>query len=262
LGLKEDVSNKANTPLGTSTSLYPTQNAVKTYVDAQVAGATIADANGSTKGKIQLAGDLGGTAAAPTVPGLALKLDANQKGVANGVATLNSSGIIPSSQIPPVTVSSTTVVGSNAAMTALSNATVGSIAVRTDVNKNYVLSALPASTLGNWIELLTPGAPVQTVNGYTGSVNLTKTDLGLSEVNNTSDLNKPISTATQNALDSKANGAAVDAALATKLSTADANAALSLKANSADVTTALATKIKKAKLTIPAPMINAKYFKG
>jgi hypothetical protein len=229
LGLKEDVSNKANTPLGTSTTLYPTQNAVKTYVDAQVAGATIADANGSTKGKIQLAGDLGGTAAAPTVPGLALKLDANQKGVANGVATLNSSGIIPSSQIPPVTVSSTTVVGSNAAMTALSNSTVGSIAVRTDVNKNYVLSALPASTLGNWIELLTPGAPVQAVNGYTGSVNLSKTDLGLSEVNNTSDLNKPISTATQNALDSKANGAAVDAALATKLSAADATAALALK---------------------------------
>ena len=73
LGLKEDVSNKANTPLGTSTTLYPTQNAVKTYVDTQVAGATIADADGSTKGKIQLAGDLGGTAAAPTVPGLALK---------------------------------------------------------------------------------------------------------------------------------------------------------------------------------------------
>jgi uncharacterized protein (UPF0147 family) len=246
LALKEDVSNKSNTPLGTSTSLYPTQNAVKTYVDAQVAAATIPDANGSTKGKIQLAGDLGGTAAAPTVPGLTLKLDANQKGVANGVASLNASGIIPSSQLPPVTVSSTTVVGSDAAMIALSNQTVGSIAVRTDVNKNYVLSALPASTLGNWIELLTPGAPVQTVNGYIGTVNLTKTDLGLSNVNNTTDLNKPISTATQNALDSKANGAAVDAALATKLSTADANSALALKANSADVTTALATKISSA----------------
>jgi hypothetical protein len=249
LGLKEDVSNKANTPLGTSTTLYPTQNAVKTYVDAQVAGATIADANGSTKGKIQLAGDLGGTAAAPTVPGLALKLDANQKGVANGVATLNASGIIPSSQLPPVTVSSTTVVGSDAAMTALSNATFGSIAVRTDVNKNYVLSALPASTLGNWIELLTPGAPVQTVNGYIGAVNLSKTDLGLSEVNNTSDLNKPISTATQNALDLKADGTAVDAALATKLSTADATAALALKATSADVTSALATKLSTADAT-------------
>ena len=76
LGLKEDVSNKANTPLGTSTSLYPTQNAVKTYVDAQIASATIPDADASNKGKIQLAGDLAGTAAAPTVPGLAAKADA------------------------------------------------------------------------------------------------------------------------------------------------------------------------------------------
>jgi hypothetical protein len=77
LGLKEDVSNKANTPLGNSTSLYPTQNAVKIYVDAQIASATIADASSSTKGKIQLAGDLAGTAAAPTVPGLALKANAS-----------------------------------------------------------------------------------------------------------------------------------------------------------------------------------------
>jgi hypothetical protein len=76
LGLKEDVSNKANTPLGTSTSLYPTQNAVKTYVDAQIASATIPDADATSKGKIQLAGDLAGTAAAPTVPGLAAKADA------------------------------------------------------------------------------------------------------------------------------------------------------------------------------------------
>jgi hypothetical protein len=41
-----------------------------------VAGATIADADGSTKGKIQLAGDLAGTAASPTVPGLVAKADA------------------------------------------------------------------------------------------------------------------------------------------------------------------------------------------
>ena len=39
----------------------------KAYVDAQVAAATIADATTSLKGKIQLAGDLGGTAAAPLV---------------------------------------------------------------------------------------------------------------------------------------------------------------------------------------------------
>ena len=83
LQLKEDVSNKSNsTSLGTSTTAYPTQNAVKTYVDAQIANATIADASSSAKGKIQLAGALGGTAAAPTVPGLLLKEDLENKSAA------------------------------------------------------------------------------------------------------------------------------------------------------------------------------------
>ena len=77
--LKEDVSNKSNAALGTSTTIYPTQNAVKTYVDSQVASATIVDADASTRGKIQLAGDLAGTATAPTVPGLLLKEDVSNK---------------------------------------------------------------------------------------------------------------------------------------------------------------------------------------
>lgn len=47
---------------------------------------------------------------------------------------------------------------------------------------------------------------VQSVNGKTGtSVTLVKGDVGLGNVDNTSDLNKPISTATQSALDLKAN---------------------------------------------------------
>ncbi len=135
--------------------------------------------------------------------GLALKLNIAKLGVANGVATLNSSGIIPSSQLPPVTFSSTNVVASDADMVALSAATVGSIAIRTDINKNYVLSSMPASILANWIELLTPAAPVQTVNGYTGSINLAKSDIGLSNADNTSDLSKPVSNATQAALNLK-----------------------------------------------------------
>ena len=56
--------------MGTSTSLFPTQNAVKTYVDNQISNATISDATTTAKGKIQLAGDLGGTgttAAAPVI---------------------------------------------------------------------------------------------------------------------------------------------------------------------------------------------------
>jgi hypothetical protein len=49
------------------------------------------------------------------------------------------------------------------------------------------------------------GGAVDSVNGLTGVVVLTPTDLGLGNVNNTTDLNKPISTATQIALDLKAD---------------------------------------------------------
>lgn len=44
---------------------------------------------------------------------------------------------------------------------------------------------------------------VQSVNGQTGNVALNKGDLGLGNVDNTSDLDKPISTATQEALNTK-----------------------------------------------------------
>lgn len=45
--------------------------------------------------------------------------------------------------------------------------------------------------------------PVTSVNGSTGDVTITKGSLGLSNVDNTSDVNKPISTATQSALNAK-----------------------------------------------------------
>lgn len=48
--------------------------------------------------------------------------------------------------------------------------------------------------------------PVDSVNGETGVVILDKTDLGLSNVDNTSDVNKPVSTAQQTQLDGKVNG--------------------------------------------------------
>ncbi len=85
---KEDVSNKStSTSLGTSDTYYPTQKAVKTYVDSQIASATIVDADASTKGKIQLAGDLGGTAASPTVPALANKENLSNKSTSTSLGT-------------------------------------------------------------------------------------------------------------------------------------------------------------------------------
>ncbi|MEN9701323.1 MAG: hypothetical protein RIR55_638, partial [Bacteroidota bacterium] len=105
------------------------------------------------------------------------KIDFNQKAANNGVASLDANGKIPSSQIPAISFSSGYVVTSQSAMLALSNAVVGSIAIRTDNSKNFVLSGLPASTLGNWLELLMP-ASVSSVNGHAESnITLTSTDI-------------------------------------------------------------------------------------
>lgn len=151
-----------------------------------------------------------------TQSALNTKLDANKVGVANGTASLNALGKIPTDQIPAISFSSVKVLNSQADMLALSAAVVGSVVIRTDVDKNYVLSAADPSVLANWIQLLTPAPPVQTVNGYSGNVNIAKSDVGLSNVDNTSDANKPISTATQTAINLKANTADMTTALALK----------------------------------------------
>ena len=59
-------------------------------------------------------------------------------------------------------------------------------------------------TTSKWLNTTEQGIVIS-VNGRTGEVVLTKTDVGLSNVDNTSDVNKPISTAQQAALDDKAD---------------------------------------------------------
>jgi hypothetical protein len=57
------------------------------------------------------------------------------------------------------------------------------------------------------LDSVSSGAAVTSVAGKTGVVTLAKADVGLANVDNTSDANKPVSTATQTALDLKANAA-------------------------------------------------------
>ena len=99
-----------------------------------------------------------------------------QKGAASGIASLDGSGLIPTGQLPALAITETSVVVSQAAMLALT-AQVGDVAVRTDVNKSFILTASPASTLGNWQELLTPTDAVLSVDGNTGAVSLSGTYL-------------------------------------------------------------------------------------
>ena len=94
----------------------------------------------------------------------------------NGLATLDGGGLVPSSQIPPLAITETYVVSSQAAMLALP-ATVGDVAIRTDITESFILQSNPAATLSNWVQILTPAAPVQSVNGFTGTVSLTTSNI-------------------------------------------------------------------------------------
>lgn len=72
---------------------------VRAKLNASSSG-TVSDATTTSKGIIQLGGDLSGTAAAPTVPGLTTltnnKIDKSEKGQPGGVAQLDASGkVIP-----------------------------------------------------------------------------------------------------------------------------------------------------------------------
>lgn len=72
-------------------------------------------------------------------------------GAADGVATLDSSGLVPSSQIPPIAITDVYVVANQVERLAL-DAQVGDIAVQNDNNTAYILQTLPASTNANWVE--------------------------------------------------------------------------------------------------------------
>jgi hypothetical protein len=105
-----------------------------------------------------------------------LKYLTDQKGANNGIASLDGSGLIPTNQLPALAITTTQVVNSEANMLALTAQT-GDVAVRTDVNKSFILTASPATTLGNWQELLTPTDAVLSVDGNTGAVSLSGTYL-------------------------------------------------------------------------------------
>lgn len=119
-----------------------------------------------------------GTQTASTISDFNTAADARitvQKGANSGLATLDSSGKIPSSQLSPIAITDTFVVGSQAAMLALA-ATTGDVAIRTDTNESYILQGSDPTQLGDWQELLNSGV-VASVNGQDGVVTLTTTNI-------------------------------------------------------------------------------------
>jgi hypothetical protein len=112
-------------------------------------------------------------------------------------------GSISTAQLPPLAITETYVVATQAAMLALS-AQRGDVAIRTDNSRTYILATDSPATLADWKELTAAGCVVS-VAGKTGTVTVVKADVGLSNVDNTSDANKPVSTAQQTALNAKEN---------------------------------------------------------
>jgi hypothetical protein len=159
-----------------------------------------------------------GTQAISTVSGLQTALDSKQDG--GSYATLDGGGKVPATLLPSY-VDDVIEAASLSYLNASVTGETGKIYVTLDNNKTFrwsgstfvEISASPGST-----DAVTEGsvnlyftnsrasaaAPVQQVAGKTGNVSITKSDVGLGNVDNTSDAAKPVSTATQTALDGKA----------------------------------------------------------
>lgn len=127
--------------------------------------------------------------------------DANAAKTSLGLAAVASSGsasdlttgTLPTSVMPPLAINDVFTVGTQAAMLALV-AQRGDVAIRTDLGRSFILATDSPGTLADWKQI-TAGGDVLSVAGRTGAVVLAKADVGLSNVDNTSDVNKPVSTA-------------------------------------------------------------------
>lgn len=93
------------------------------------------------------------------------------------IPVLDTNGKIPLNLLPGTSLTNSFVSADETSMLALS-ADMGDISIRTDVNKTFILAATPATTLANWLEVLTPTSAVTSVNGSTGPVTISVASLG------------------------------------------------------------------------------------
>lgn len=114
------------------------------------------------------------------------KISNTEKGVPNGVATLDGTGKIPSAQLPSYV--DDVVEYSDLASFPITGSS-GILYIALDNNKQYRWA-------GTTYQIISSGA-VDSVAGKTGVVTLNKSDVGLNNVDNTSDVSKNVLSATK-----------------------------------------------------------------
>jgi hypothetical protein len=215
LALKAPLASPALT--GTPTAPTPTsgdsstQIATTAFVTSEISSAvsngTIVDATTTVKGKVKLAGDLGGTADLPTVPGLALKAP-----LASPALTGTPTAPTPTTGDSSTQIATTAFVSSEIS-TAVSNVTVvdatttvkGKVQLAGDLGGSADAPTVPG--LANKENTIVTGSTSQYWRGDKTWQTLDKSAVGLGNVDNTADADKPISTAVQVALNGKENTA-------------------------------------------------------
>ena len=140
----------------------------------------------TTPRNIALSGDATGSIPFDGSANVAIPVTLSNKGSANGLATLDSGGKVPVSQLPSY-VDDVLEYPNNAAFPATGET--GKIYVNTTDNTTWRWS-------GTGYIAISVGA-VQSVNGCTGVITLAKTDVGLGSVDNTADTAKSVLRATK-----------------------------------------------------------------
>ena len=230
LDLKENIANKsATTSLGRSDVLFPTQNAVKTYVDAAVAGVTITDGSitdskivsisaGKITGVVPVAnGGTGASTVAAAKTNFAINNVDNTSDVSKPISTLTQTALDFKENTANKSI--TTTLGTSDVLFPTQNA------VKTYVDAVVAgVSIADGSITDSKIASISAGkitGVVSVANGGTGAstVAAAKINFALNNVDNTTDLNKPISILTQTALNTKENTA--NKSVTTTLGTSD-----------------------------------------
>lgn len=108
----------------------------------------------------------------------------NTGSTSGSIPLIGAGDVLPTSVLPPLSVSDTYTAANETAQLALS-VQKGDVCVRTDESKSYINTTGNNTAMSDWQELLNPGAPVTSVNGSTGVVTV---DESLFETDGNGDL--------------------------------------------------------------------------